>query len=167
MSYGSSGTEHSPWWMSCTCSISCSSEKTSEHPVPLRKWGEKHQCHLLSFFSELQTIASHQPQWSPHWRGVFLPILFISKHQVSNCRPSFLTCLAKSTIHLSDVVSEVVETTIICLVSKTDPGRNKWQDGVFCKKAALICWPLDVELSADIRLSVKRFWEIENEYIMV
>lgn len=76
---------------------------------------------------------------------------------MSNCSPSFLTCLAQSTIHLSDVVSEVVETIIICLVSKIDLGRNKWQYGVFCKKAALICRPLDVEPFANIRLSVKRF----------
>ena len=148
--------------MSCTCSISCSSEKALVCPIPLRKWGEGHQCHLLSFLSELQIIASHQLQWSPCWRGVTLPISSMSKHQVSNCSPSFLICLAKSAIH--------VFWCDQCSCWSYLPGlkaKFKWQYDGFQKKAALICWLRGVASSTDIRLSMRWFWGIENEYIMV
>lgn len=152
MSYRSSGAEHSLWCMSCTCSISCSSEKASACPVPLRKWGEEHQCHLLSFLSELQIIASHHLWQSPFRRGViylFLPWASIR--------------WAAAALLFHSVVPILWSTCLVWLVQLK---LFAWSQRYIQLDAALICWLLGVASSTDTKLAMRRFWGTEYEYIM-
>lgn len=164
MSYNSAA-ERSPRWMGCTCSISCPWKKTSARPSLLRKWGEEHQQYLFNFLFELQIIASHQLQWSPCW-SVTPPISPTSKHEVSNCCPSFLLCLAKSAIAQPGVVSAVADT--LCPVSRTfefynsNSSRYKWEYSDFLKKAALVCWLIGEGGSTNNGSSIRKYWKIEN-----